>query len=426
MLTFLLIAGGGALAAALVMVSPLLAARGTATGRDAADTRIFRDQLDEIGRDLARGTITEAEAEGARVEVSRRLIAAAGRAETAEALVPAPRWLSRIAAGSAVIGALGVTAFVYGQVGAPGQPDLPLTSRSLLDPMIADAGRPSQEEAEARALAADILPPAQDDPRVDELLARLKSVLEDRPDDVRGHRLMARSLAQSGRWVEARKAYDRLIEIIGPGTDADTHANRAEAMMFAAGGYVSPAAARALADALRLEPEHAISRYYIAFAFRQTGRPEAAARIWRGLLIEDRNADEPRGAGWRDALAGLISETMGGPRQATGAPGAPGGGGDGLAGPTREDVEDAAALTAEERSERINAMVARLDKRLTTTGGEPEEWVRLINAYVQLDRIDDAQRVLGRSQAALADRTAAGFVRERALLLGVELGVGSQ
>ena len=46
-----------------------------------SEIAIYRDQLAEIGRDLERGTIGEAEAEAARVEVSRRLIAAgeAGR-----------------------------------------------------------------------------------------------------------------------------------------------------------------------------------------------------------------------------------------------------------------------------------------------------------------------------------------------------------
>ena len=41
------------------------------------DIAVYRDQLDEVARDRAAGLIGEAEAEAARVEVSRRLIAAA-------------------------------------------------------------------------------------------------------------------------------------------------------------------------------------------------------------------------------------------------------------------------------------------------------------------------------------------------------------
>ena len=48
--------------------------------RQGGDVAVYRDQLDEIQRDRASGLIGEAEAEAARVEVSRRLIAAADAA----------------------------------------------------------------------------------------------------------------------------------------------------------------------------------------------------------------------------------------------------------------------------------------------------------------------------------------------------------
>ena len=50
--------------------------------RPGSDVAVYRDQLDEIQRDRSTGLIGEAEAEAARVEVSRRLIAAADAAET--------------------------------------------------------------------------------------------------------------------------------------------------------------------------------------------------------------------------------------------------------------------------------------------------------------------------------------------------------
>src|SRR6187551_1405126 len=52
--------------------------------RTGSDVAVYRDQLEEIGRDRAAGLIGEREAEAARVEVSRRLLAAA------DAAVPAP------------------------------------------------------------------------------------------------------------------------------------------------------------------------------------------------------------------------------------------------------------------------------------------------------------------------------------------------
>src|SRR5262245_20917308 len=59
------------------------------SGRKAApsgsDLAVYRDQLDEVERDLATGTIGSEEAEAAKLEVSRRLIAAANSADAAKA-----------------------------------------------------------------------------------------------------------------------------------------------------------------------------------------------------------------------------------------------------------------------------------------------------------------------------------------------------
>ena len=175
-------------------------------------------------------------------------------------------------------------------------------------------------------------------------------------------------------------------------------------MIFAAGGYVSPRAMKTLEAVLGRDPTQTMGRYYAGFALRQAGRHEDAVKLWQKLLEEDRAAAQPRGLDWQQALAALIRETTG----------------DAAPGPTREDVEAAGDMSDEERAAFIASMVARLEDRLTTGGGEPEEWVRLINAYVQLGKADDARRVLALSQESLGDQTARAFVRERALLLGVE------
>ena len=47
-----------------------------AATRSDGDSAVYRDQLDEIERDLAAGSIGAREAEAARVEISRRLLAA--------------------------------------------------------------------------------------------------------------------------------------------------------------------------------------------------------------------------------------------------------------------------------------------------------------------------------------------------------------
>jgi cytochrome c-type biogenesis protein CcmI len=48
------------------------------------DMEVYRDQLAEVDRDLADGLVDEAQAEVARTEISRRLLAASRKSEAAE------------------------------------------------------------------------------------------------------------------------------------------------------------------------------------------------------------------------------------------------------------------------------------------------------------------------------------------------------
>src|SRR5207302_6436956 len=66
--------------------------------RGGSDLAVYRDQLDEIARDRASGLIGEAEAEAARVEISRRLIAAADVAQSDAAPAPGETFRRRAAA----------------------------------------------------------------------------------------------------------------------------------------------------------------------------------------------------------------------------------------------------------------------------------------------------------------------------------------
>ena len=78
------------LGAVLAVCWPLARRQGDV--RSGTDIAVYGDQLDEIGRDQATGLIGNAEAEAARVEVSRRMIAAAETAKAAAA-VTAPAQL---------------------------------------------------------------------------------------------------------------------------------------------------------------------------------------------------------------------------------------------------------------------------------------------------------------------------------------------
>ena len=61
-------------AAVFAVLWPL--GRGPRPQREGNEATVYKDQLAEIGRDVAAGLIGPAEAEAARVEIGRRLLAA--------------------------------------------------------------------------------------------------------------------------------------------------------------------------------------------------------------------------------------------------------------------------------------------------------------------------------------------------------------
>ena len=93
------------------------------------DIAVYRDQLEEIARDRAAGLIGEAEAEAARVEVSRRLIAAADTVH-ADPSVPGGMLRRRTAAVVALVAIPLIAAGLYLTLGSPELPGQPLASRA--------------------------------------------------------------------------------------------------------------------------------------------------------------------------------------------------------------------------------------------------------------------------------------------------------
>ena len=90
-----------ALLTAAAILAVLRAARaraGRGAMRPRMRARVYRDQLDELERDKAEGRISAGEAEAARAEIARRLIAADGEAQASRAATPAARQRRRRAA----------------------------------------------------------------------------------------------------------------------------------------------------------------------------------------------------------------------------------------------------------------------------------------------------------------------------------------
>jgi len=113
----------------------------------AYDLRVYRDQLREVEKDLARGVISQGEAERIRTEVSRRVLEADRKLKEQPGGTQAPRAAS-LAAGALLLAViLGGGWGIYNATGTPGYPDQPLKAR-LDDAAQFRADRMRQAQAE--------------------------------------------------------------------------------------------------------------------------------------------------------------------------------------------------------------------------------------------------------------------------------------
>ena len=87
MLIWVILAGLTAIVL-LVLLRPLAGVRTSQHAPEAFDAAVYRDQLSEIDSDRARGLIGEEEAEAARIEIARRLLAADSKARAADRAKP--------------------------------------------------------------------------------------------------------------------------------------------------------------------------------------------------------------------------------------------------------------------------------------------------------------------------------------------------
>lgn len=336
------------LAVAWALTRPLLRAQTAPAAPGAFNAAVYRDQLDEIDRDVARGVLAESDAAAARIEVERRLLSAARipAAAAPGAESAAPRRAAVIVGAAVAIAAGGV----YLALGSPGQPDRPLAAR--VDQGTAIAGGDAMHGQMA------------------DLVRQLEEKMKERPDDPTGWALLARSLARLDRTDEALAAYERAIALTR-GEDGALQAEYAETRIAANDGVVDAEAERIFTRMLQEEPGAPQARYYLALAKSQRGDVAAALADWRALL-----ADSPAEAPWRPALEARIAEASGA------RPAAPG--------PTREQAEAAQQMAPEERNAMVAQMVSGLAERLKSQPDDLDGWRRLARAYDVLGRTDEA------------------------------------
>lgn len=335
------------------LVWPMMRRAPEAASRAQFDAAVYRDQLAELERDLARGAIGIVEAEAARNEVSRRILSALSRDGRESDLQSSLPW--RPAAAAALIVPL-IAVPIYLWSGSPRMGDLPLQVR--LD----------------NAVEANDL---------DALVARVEAHLAKNPGDVAGWQVLAPVYRRMERYDDAANAYARILSLGQP--TAEHFADYAEMRVYANQGLVTSAAVEPLKQALQLDPKNPKARFFTALALKQEGKIAEALAQWKSLLD-----DSPADATWRALLQNEIAAAK------SPAPG-----------PSQEQVADAETMTPAERETMIRGMVDGLEQRLKEDGNNLEGWRRLINARMVLGESDRAKASLNEARLAMRESPAA-------------------
>src|SRR6185369_9747652 len=101
------------------------------------------------------------------------------------------------------------------------------------------------------------------------------------PDDGRGWDVLAPVYFRMGRYADSAEAYRRALKLVG--ATADREAGLGEAIAGEAGGLITDDSKAAFERALKLEPQHPKSEFFLASALAQQGQLVEAANAWTAM-----------------------------------------------------------------------------------------------------------------------------------------------
>ena len=336
---------------------PLLRSRAAGPAAENFDQAVYRDQLRELDRDLARGVLNDTEAVSARLEIQRRLLATMA-APVRDARTGSSPMVAAIVALVVVGGSVGL----YLRIGAPSVPDLPFASRTI-------------------------------DPRTDAImqaLTRLKQRTITEPANAKAWMDYGRAVAELNRWDLAADALKHAIELGQNGPEIMSAYG--EMLTLAAHGAVIPAARKAFAAALAKDPTLETARYYVALAAGQDGESEKSIAMLQSLA-----ADLPSDSPERADIASRIAEAakVAGLPIPPLAPGKP---------PASRDPNAQQAM--------IRGMVDGLAAKMAANPNDIDGWLRLARAYSVLK--EDAKAVDAYKHAIALKPGDAGILEQAA------------
>ncbi|CBS88223.1 c-type cytochrome biogenesis protein CcmI [Azospirillum lipoferum] len=374
----------------LLIVPPLLRSGAAAPDREDFDREVYRDQLDELERDRARGLINDAQAEAAKAEIARRMLATVEKSGSA-ATPATPRSARVLAVLLALLLPLGALS-VYGLYGRPDLPAQPLASRNLEQ----ERGGPPKT-----VLAA---------------MDKLKTQLAENPNDLQGWLILGQAYAKMGRNADAADALRHAVALNGD--DVELQGLFGETLVSANDGMVPEEAVKAFDAVLAKEPKDPRARFFAALARYQAGDRKDALDRWSALM-----AESPADAPWVPVLRDQIREAAialdldpakvtpqplpaqqkpAGPVASQGQSGQPG--------------QNGQAAEGQSQDEMIRGMVASLAAKLDADPSDVEGWLKLARSYGVLGEPAKALEAARKARERAPDRADVQVVYANAVL----------
>jgi len=372
------------------------------------------DQLTELEKKAAAGTIDGNEADVTRADIKRRILSA-GRTEKLDMarLSLSKRNLAVVAvAGIAIVGSFGLHAWNNDLANS-------ITSMQL-------GSRNSTSVVDQLAAATAALPPGplflQNQQRgrvqgqqqatlgsVEEMIDRVVQRLKRNPKDVEGWRVLGWSYFNTDRFEESSAAYAKAIEL-SP-NNAELRSAYGEALVRAAAGNVTDEAKAVFERTLQLNPADSRAHFFIGLSKEQAGDKMSALNDWIAILNHGDSSEpwfadltqranklgQDVGVDVSSLLHRGNAETTGGvlgslEKQQSAAPDAAR-----KTEPTAEDVRNAEAMAPTDRAAMIRGMVDRLAARLEETPNDVEGWIKLIRSRKILGENDAAEEAFHRA-----------------------------
>ncbi|MBC7951274.1 MAG: c-type cytochrome biogenesis protein CcmI [Rhodospirillaceae bacterium] len=241
---------------ALLLV-PLLRVRpNAAASRAEYDLTVYKDQLAEVDREVERGTVSADQAEAARTEIQRRILA---MGETVKDK-PLPRRMGLTVALVAAI--VPVVAFglyvVLGQPWLPGQPYATRTDTSQ-----------TQDQAGM----------------IQGMVAQLQARLDQNPKDGKGWAMLGRSYRVLGDTAKATESYKKAAALL-PG-DVQVRMEYGALLLaeVPAGAMLPPDFVNVMREVLAADAKNVDALYFLGVSEGQLGNNAKAKDLWTRLVV---------------------------------------------------------------------------------------------------------------------------------------------